>query len=79
MCLRDESGVVIPTRDVESSPLHATSLPRSFWDMYQFVVYEQGPSDVEYKEMLGRLLTASRVDAILLLVIVVLMGFKPGT
>lgn len=47
--------------------------------MYQFVVYEQGPSDVEYKEMLGRLLTASRVDAILLLVIVVLMGFKPGT
>lgn len=43
------------------------------------VLEEKGPSDPEYKDMLGRLLTVSRVDTILLLTIVVLMVWKPGT
>lgn len=42
------------------------------------VLEAKGPSDSEYKDMLGRLLTVSRVDTLLLLVIVVLMVFKPG-
>ena len=43
------------------------------------ILEEKGPSDPEYKDMLSKLLTVSRVDAILLLVIVALMVFKPGT
>lgn len=42
------------------------------------VLEAKGPSDPEFKDMLSRLLTVSRVDALLLLVIVALMVFKPG-
>lgn len=43
------------------------------------VLAEKGPSDPEYKTMLSRLLTVSRVDTLLLLAIVFLMVFKPGS
>lgn len=42
------------------------------------VLEDKGPSDPEYKMMLQRILTVSRVDTILLLTIVVLMVWKPG-
>jgi hypothetical protein len=39
---------------------------------------ERGPSDPEYKDIVQRILTVSRVDTVLLLTIVVLMVWKPG-
>jgi uncharacterized membrane protein len=42
------------------------------------VLEEKGPGDPEYKTMLRRLLTVSRIDSVLLLAIVVLMVWKPG-
>lgn len=43
------------------------------------VMEERGPSDPEYKDIVHRILTVSRVDTILLLTIVVLMVWKPGS
>lgn len=42
------------------------------------ILQEKGPGDPEYKDILGRLLSVSRIDTILLLVIVALMVLKPG-
>lgn len=42
------------------------------------VLEEDGPSDPRYIDMRDKLLTVSRVDTILLFVIVALMAFKPG-